>query len=716
MATLYATNFVSGFPGILLRGFVSTILLLPPTVLMGATLPVMGRWLEASPGAASQLGFIYSGNTVGAVLGCLMGGLYLLRVYDLATATYVAVALNLALALVSFCAAALVSHTRPISERPPPTLSLATSKNWPVYVAIGLSGVSALGAEVVWTRLLSLLLGPTVYSFSIILACFLMGLGIGSGIGAFVARRVSRPRVALGWCQLMLTAAIAFAAYLLNEFFPQQLSTAPPDLAAQFESDVTRSLLTILPATCLWGASFPLALAATAPRAQDPGQLVGRIYAANTAGAIVGALATSLILMAWLGTHNLQRLFIAASALAAILMFMPSLQPSPPGRASGNRRSKEASPLVTAMPILATFTVAWLLAKHLAPVPGLLVAFGKYAANMSADTVVLYAGEGMNASVAVSQSREGVRSFHVSGKIEASSDKQDMQLQRMLGQLPALIHSRPRSVLVVGCGSAVTAGSFVPFSGIERITIVDIEPLIPQEVPRFFRQENHDVLRDPRSSVVFDDARHYVLTTADTFDIITSDPIHPWVKGSASLYSKEYFEIVKRHLNPGGVVSQWVPLYESTEEVVKSEIATFLEVFPNGTIWSNEPVGSDLVLIGQADPAPIDIDMIQERAGSPTVAGSLRAAGFSSAVELLATYTGGGADLKPWLDGSQINRDRSLRLQYLAGIRMGHDDPEEIYETILSWRKAAHDLFVGSEGSKQALERAMIERLDRTTR
>ena len=275
---VYATNFVNGFPGILLRGFVSTLLLLPPTVLMGATLPVMGRWLEASPGAASQLGFIYSGNTVGAVLGCLMGGLYLLRVYDLATATYVAVALNLALALTSFCAAALISHNRPVIERPPPT-SVATSKDWPVYVAIGLSGVSALGAEVVWTRLLSLLLGPTVYSFSIILACFLTGLGIGSGMGAFVARRVSRPRVALGWCQLMLTAAIAFAAYLLNEFFPQQLSTAPPDLATQFESDVTRALLTILPATCLWGASFPLALAATAPRAQDPGQLVGRIYA-----------------------------------------------------------------------------------------------------------------------------------------------------------------------------------------------------------------------------------------------------------------------------------------------------------------------------------------------------------------------------------------------------------------------------------------------------
>src|SRR5262249_36018090 len=153
---------------------------------------------------------------------------------------------------------------------------------------------------------------------------------------------------------------------------------------------------------------------------------------------------------------------------------------------------------------------------------------------------------------------------------------------RMLGHIPALVHPRPRSALIVGCGAGVTAGSFVVHPAIERIVICEIEPLIPQVVAEFFSEENYDVLNDRRLQIVYDDARHYILTTRETFDIITSDPIHPWVKGAATLYTKEYFELCKRHLNPGGVITQWVPLYESNTDVVKSEIATFFEVFPNG--------------------------------------------------------------------------------------------------------------------------------------
>ena len=153
-----------------------------------------------------------------------------------------------------------------------------------------------------------------------------------------------------------------------------------------------------------------------------------------------------------------------------------------------------------------------------------------------------------------------MRNFHVSGKVEASSEPQDMRLQRMLGHIPALLHPKPRSVLVVGCGAGVTAGSFVLYPEVERIVICEIEPLIPPIAADYFGPENYNVLDDPRVEVVYDDARHYILTTNEKFDIITSDPIHPWVKGSATLYSKEYFEMCRRHLNPGGVITQWVPL------------------------------------------------------------------------------------------------------------------------------------------------------------
>src|SRR5438132_4979964 len=192
------------------------------------------------------------------------------------------------------------------------------SRPWTVYVAIALSGAGALAAEVIWTRLLSLLLGATVYTFSIILAVFLLGLGLGSSIGSLLARGRVSPRVALGLCQLLLAAAIAWTAYLLAHSLPYwpinpSLSTSP---WLTFQVDLVRCLWAILPATCLWGASFPLALAAVAGRGQDPGRLVGGVYAANTVGAIIGALGASLPIIPWIGTQQGQRVLTALSMVA----------------------------------------------------------------------------------------------------------------------------------------------------------------------------------------------------------------------------------------------------------------------------------------------------------------------------------------------------------------------------------------------------------------
>src|SRR5258708_5846042 len=197
-------------------------------------------------------------------------------------------------------------------------------------------------------------------------------------------------------------------------------------------------------------------------------------------------------------------------------------------------------------------------------------------------------------------------------------------------------------------------------------------------------------------------SRHFILTSREKFDVITSDPIHPWVKGSATLYSKEYFELVKQHLNPGGVFTQWVPLYESDMATVKSELATFFEVFPNGTLWGNENGGGgyDTVLLGQAEEAAIDIDALERRLSSPEyqrVTKSLYEVGFHSTLGLLATYAGQQSDLRPWLSGAEINRDGDLRLQYLAGMAVNNSREGVIYEQILSFRRFPEELFQGSE-------------------
>ncbi len=176
----------------------------------------------------------------------------------------------------------------------------------------------------------------------------------------------------------------------------------------------------------------------------------------------------------------------------------------------------------------------------------------------------------------------GDLNIHVGGKIVASTEPQDMRLQRLLGHMTALLAQEPRSVLVVGFGAGVTAGTFVTHPSIERIVIVEIEPLVTDMASEFFAEFNHDVLKDPRVELIHDDGRHFLLTTDETFDLITADPIHPWMKGAAALYTQEYFELAARHLKPGGVITQWVPLYETTAEVVKSEMATFFRGLPPG--------------------------------------------------------------------------------------------------------------------------------------
>jgi spermidine synthase len=698
---LYAAGAGRDGWSLLLRGLVSAACLLLPTMAMGATLPAVSRWMETTPRGVSWMGYLYGGNTLGSVIGCLAAGFYLLRIHDIGTATLTAAAINAAVALPALVLAARSPHAAAAAgpDVPPavPRRGAGT-----IQAAIALSGLCALGAEVIWTRLLSLMLGGTVYAFSIILAVFLTGLGLGSAVGASIARETASPRRALAVCQALLTAGIAWTAFMLAKSLPfwpinTMLSRSPWMI---FQLDLVRCLWAILLPACLWGASFPLALAAVVRRSGDSGRSVGRVYASNTAGAILGSILFSLLVIPRMGTANAQRLIIFFSAAAAVTALAPLRRP-----AQGDGDAEEAGrdpvfgtrdAVFSGTALLLAVALSWSVPK----LPWELVAWGRSIATRAGSSEALYVGEGMNSSVAVTKLENGVLNFHVSGKVEASSDPTDMRLQRMLGHIPALLHPQPRSVLVVGCGAGVTAGTFVTYPGIERIVICEIEPLIPKIVARFFGVENHGVLDDPRVRVVVDDARHFILTTAERFDIITSDPIHPWVKGSAALYSQEYFRLCASHLKPGGLITQWVPLYESTPETVKSELATFFDVFPRGTIWGNDIDGQgyDVVLLGQNGPPSVDLEAVAARFARPELqaaAQSLAQVGFPSALGLFSTYAGQGPDFSGWLAGTSINRDRNMRLQYLAGMGLNTAQSVRTYDRILSLRSLPEGLFTG---------------------
>lgn len=694
-----------GVVGLTIRGLIAAICLLPPTLLMGATLPAIARYVEATPRGVAWLGYFYGGNIVGAVLGCLAAGFYLLRVHDVGIATFAAVAINVAVAGIAFAYAAATPHSprprRETADRPAGARSA-----WPVYLTIAISGMTALGSEVVWTRLLTLLLGGTTYTFSLIMAAFLTGLGIGSGAGSALAKSLANPRAALGTCQLLVVVAIGWAAYSLGVALPQwPVNPAlAPHATATFQIDLVRSLWVVLPAAVLWGMSFPLALASVAVEKQDPGRLVGSVYAANTVGAIAGALFASLVSIAAFGTQGTQRILIALAAVAALIMFLSEAP-------RGSRPSLRGFSLA-----VGSLALAAMIAACVPGVPPLLVGYGRFAVSMAQSPLqFIYVGEGLNSSLAVSREPSGALNYHNAGKVQASSLPQDMRLQRMLGHLTTLLPEQPSRVLVIGCGAGVTAGAVSIDPLVKQVVIAEIEPLVPEVVSTYFSAHNEDVVRNPKVEVRIDDARHYLLTSKEKFDAITSDPLDPWVKGAATLYTREFFEVMRDHLNPGGVVTVFVQLYESGMQAVKSEIATFLEVFPNGMVFGNTHQGGgyDVVLVAQVGASTIDVDRIERRLMDPRFARvrqSLMEIGFTTGVDLLSTFAAQGPQLSSWLADAQINRDRNLRLQYLAGLGLNRYEQALIYSQIIANRQVPPDLFRGSPERLAAIRAAIMSR------
>jgi spermidine synthase len=763
-----AANLYTSFHGhgVVLRALIAAICLTPPTLLMGATLPAAARFVRSTPQGVSWMGLFYGGNIAGAVVGSLFAGFFLLRLFDMQIATFVACAINILAAAGGFIAA----KKSPAAPEPPVAAesnAVLPSQSSLIYWTIALSGLSALGAEVVWTRLLSLLMGATVYSFSIILAVFLFGLGLGSGFGSLLVRAAAKPKMILSACQMLLAMAIAWAAFMIARSLPYwpvnpSMYTSEYGPWFTFQIDLLRAAWTVLPAAILWGASFPLAIAALASENRDPGKLVGGVYAANTVGAIVGSLAFSMLLIPMYGTQSAERVLIVVAAISAILALASSVfEKKYSEKKARFVRAGLSFPGIAAA--LSAVILILFLIGTVARIPWVAVAWGRYAATYIAQAwpdlvdeksqaskiksgasqwYCTYVGEGMNVSVAVTKTQNGERFFHGAGKVQASSQPQDMRLQRMLGHLSALSCKSPEkveSVLVIACGAGVTAGSFVLYPSIKRIVICDIEPLVPTTVTPMFGKENYHIVdgiaqKNPHFvngkevTVVYDDGRHYIHTLPENekFDVITSDPIDPWVKGSAALNTIEYYEMCKRHLKPGGIMSLWAPLYESSLSSTKSMFGTFFKVFPHGMLFSNDQhlEGYDAVLLGGIDAPRFDLtkltSVMEDNRYMP-VKESLMEVGFGSGgmefdppnrnviTDLFSTYAARASDLGKWMEDAQINRDKDLRLQYLAGMYFNSYQSTRILQSILASYKFPQNLFAGSEEQISALKQRLAD-------
>ncbi len=684
----------------------ATAALIVPTTLMGATLPVLTRFVASSvEGVRRPLSFLYGLNTLGAVLGASLAGFVMLRLYAVSTTIYVAVATNVlvgVLALAIERRRAVVERARP-TDRGRPTEPGTAVDPFPAHLVlwgIAISGFCALGYEVLWTRVLTVAVGASVYGFTLVLIAFLVGIALGSSACGLLIRSQAGPMVrrtvtAFGVVQVTIgIAALATTVFLrdvpVNAIRLHRLlsgSTAASFTAQTWSSFALAVLYMLVPAAFM-GAAFPLAGDVQARYRDAVGRGVGDVLAWNTVGAILGSAVSGFALVHWFGIERSLELLSVLNIGIGIVVLLGVRRSRWPAFAAAAATMASLA-LVAVSPAAARFWDTKYLAIFRSNQPE---AFETPAMVREAveNTDVLYYAEGLESIVSVIRVKGGEPAFVTNGRVEASAHLQAQQCQLTLGHLPMLLARDPRRVVVVGLGTGMTLGATSVHPSVEQTTVVEIEPKV-LGVARSFAEYNHDVLRSPKLRTIINDGRNFLLTTSETFDVITADPIHPWFRGAGYLYTSEYFELAARHLNRGGVIAQWLPIYELSPDDLRSIVRTFRQHFPHTLLWLTH---YDAEILGSADPFVIDRSELARRLAVPAVAADLRRVMMGSPEDLLSYFVMGSDGMARFSRTGVLNTDDRLYLEFSAPLSIASPSVMEANVVALSSSRESIDRYL----------------------
>jgi len=653
--------------------------MLVPTTLMGGTLPVLTRFVAGRPdGLRGRLASLYALNTLGAVAGTMAAGFLLLPRFGVTRSVFAAVAIN-----VTVGAVAWLLPERAFGEgsrRDAPTATPITAEGgqpFPfrlVLFGIGVSGFCALGYEVIWSRVLTLVVGTSVYSFTILLAAFLTGIAAGGqfeSILGWIARRRAagwRLWVALFAAVQILIGLSALAVTWALRDLPLHavriLDTLRPGSgefrARQIATFVVAFAFLAVPAFFM-GLAFPVAGKVHAARRREVGRAVGEVLAFNTVGAIIGAAVSGFILLYLFGFERSLHLLIVANLGIGCAVLASLLE---------TRARRPAVAAVAAAALLAVAALALFPHWGRAWDRQFFAVFrnNQYEAfnteerirDALANTDVLYFFEGANETISVIRPKGAHQAFIVNGRVEASTTQQDRQCQLTLGHLPMLAHPNPRKVFVLGTGSGMTLGATTIHPEAEEIVLAEIEPgVLP--AARTFAEWNHRALDSPKVRVVFNDGRNFLRTSRERFDVITADPIHPWSGGASYLYTDEYFRLAAGRLNPGGVICQWLPIYELNADDLRSVVRTFANNFRHVMLWLTH---YDAAILGSDDPLALDPEAIDRRISRSSIREDLEEVFMGSSGDLLAYFVAGTEGLRGFSRDGVLNTDDNLWLEF----------------------------------------------------
>jgi spermidine synthase len=633
-------------------------LLLAPTAMMGATLPVLADYLGGLKGHRLAPQWLYTLNLVGAVLGVALAGFVLMPAVGLWGTIGIGAAINLGAGL-----AVLVLPRLAEARATPPAASPSLDAVSPaalLLVAAFFSGALSFATQVAWTRVLVLIVGSTTYAFSTVLVVYLSALAAGSAWASSRGARVGDARRDLAVMHLLMALGMLAAIYLVNRlpyWYLDLFRAWQPGSIAGIVALTTVIVFGILflPVACA-GTILPLAMIGSLPReARGTGAAVGRIYAVNTVGAIVGSVLCGFVLVPLVGS---QATLLGVTLLGAALAVVFAL-------AAGRGRRLVAATLGGALVVLAGILARpdWSRQALSAAVfePGRLGSNPRALAEP--DDALVYYREGPTATVAVIERSGRARSLRINGRVNASDDPSDMPTQILLAQLPLLLAPRTDDVFILGWGSGITAGAALQ-APVARVTAVELEPAVV-EASRLFQASNHDPLADPRLRLLEDDARHILLASPDTYDVMISEPSHPWVTGVASLFTRDFFTLAAARLREDGIFCQWLQGYQMSLPTFHSILGSFQSVFDEVVVYSPS-AGTDWLLLGSRRPLRFDLVDIDRRLADPKVGAENARIGITRAEHVLAGYYVGPDGMRRLVQKARLNTDDNMFVEFRA--------------------------------------------------
>ncbi len=650
----------------LLRFVFGVLILLPPTILMGGSLPLVVKYhVRRRGGVGRSLGGLYSVNTAGAVAGAFLAGFFMIGAVGVRSSMLIAASIDLMVAAVVFFfsylrSVGMVEVKGSISEKrlrgsegsgSPPRQGIIFMK-----IVAGVSGFASIAYEVVWTRVLLHYTGTTTYAFSTVLIAFLLGITIGSYISRWMIRHTKdHLRSLLAGVEAAIGVTALICTLVINDLRAIDLYLASVVISpavgwwqeAVLVSLIKASAVMFLPAL-LMGIALPLVVGIVEEGMETAGRTVGGIFSINTGGAIIGSFSAGFLLVPLMGSGWTLTLLGELNVLLSAMLIIT-------GRTVRRRRP------VIAGTVILMCSLALLSQKDL---------FREIYSNDR----LLFFKEGTSSTVAVVSDEDPLNPSYqrmfVDGSGLSGTDYSGRRYMRLLGHLPVLLSGgSPESALVICLGTGMTLGAVSLYPSIRHLDCVEISPEVV-EAARLFSEENHGVVEGGRAKIILQDGRNYLLTTGEMYDLITLEPPPPRSAGVVNLYSREFYLQARDHLSPGGVLCQWIPLHDQSEGDVKSLIRTFLDVFPRVTCWLIER--NELALVGSMSEQRLDRRGIDCLFHEPAVAADLESIDIMDPCDLLSLYLMDERGLGEYVGSGDVITDDHPTIEYFL-FRRGNE-------------------------------------------